>query len=388
MKRSERSASKQARPRGVLLIGPFPEPVTGMSVANRMLAAELRKRGWNVACINTQARGAVQDLNSQGSMRLGVLASTIYSLTQTCFQLLRNRHSIVYVTPGQSFLGLLRYLPFSVVGKLLGRPIIAHFHGGNLRFAYPLMSALQKFMVRLTLRCYRRCIVLSPFFTTMFKDLVAAKRLATCSNGVEDDALASQDLIAAKFSAYQPDEAIKILFLSNIIRSKGVLDVIKACEILVRKKVKFVCSFAGSIDPDFSEEFIRRLKSSPASSHLNYHGIASGLAKRRLLASAHILCLPTYYPVEGQPIAILEGYANACAVVCTDHAGISDVFKDGDNGFFCEKKNPQSVVKAIERAFDAFLRIAPYNRKVAASKYRQSHFGERVHRQLVLADSN
>jgi glycosyltransferase involved in cell wall biosynthesis len=63
-----------------------------------------------------------------------------------------------------------------------------------------------------------------------------------------------------------------------------------------------------------------------------YHGdssaciIVDGPGKKNLFSEAHIFCLPTYYPYEGQPIAILEAFASGCVVITTNHSGISDFF--------------------------------------------------------------
>ena len=65
----------------------------------------------------------------------------------------------------------------------------------------------------------------------------------------------------------------------------------------------------------------------------------NGTQKKDLYSNAHIFCLPTYYPWEGQPFCILEAYAAGCVVITTNHSGISQVFKDGINGIEVEKKS-------------------------------------------------
>ena len=79
----------------------------------------------------------------------------------------------------------------------------------------------------------------------------------------------------------------------------------------------------------------------------------SGEAKRSLFAGAHVFCLPTYYPYEGQPISILEAYAAGCSVITTDHSGIFDIFADGVNGYAVEKQSARSLATALRRALDS-----------------------------------
>jgi glycosyltransferase involved in cell wall biosynthesis len=45
---------------------------------------------------------------------------------------------------------------------------------------------------------------------------------------------------------------------------------------------------------------------------------ARGAEKQALFEQAQIFVLPTQYPVEAQPLAVLEAMAHGCAIVTTD----------------------------------------------------------------------
>ena len=115
---------------------------------------------------------------------------------------------------------------------------------------------------------------------------------------------------------------------------------------------------------------------------IHYHGTVRGEEKRRLLRDAHVLCLPTYYPYEGQPISILEGYASGCAVITTDHSGIFDVvFKPGVNGLAVEKRSAESLRNAIIHAVEAreeMAQMARNNLADAERHYQVSHFNAKL----------
>jgi glycosyltransferase involved in cell wall biosynthesis len=84
---------------------------------------------------------------------------------------------------------------------------------------------------------------------------------------------------------------------------------------------------------------------------LKYLGkFIDGVEKRKLYCESHIFCLPTYYPFEGQPISILEGYATGCAVITSNHSGIPFIFKDEKNGFMVEKKSVSSLTESLRKA--------------------------------------
>jgi glycosyltransferase involved in cell wall biosynthesis len=109
--------------------------------------------------------------------------------------------------------------------------------------------------------------------------------------------------------------------------------------------------------------------------NITYHGIVIGNKKKALFSNAHVFCLPTYYPYEGQPISILEAYAAGCVVMTTNHSGIPDIFKDSKNGYLVDKKSSESISRVIEKiVIDAdrnlLLKKALYNSNLANEKYR------------------
>lgn len=65
--------------------------------------------------------------------------------------------------------------------------------------------------------------------------------------------------------------------------------------------------------------------------YVTYHGVAAGDKKRELLKVCNIFILLTRYPNEEQPISIFEAMGNGM-MITTDHAGITDIVKDGVNG--------------------------------------------------------
>ena len=98
----------------------------------------------------------------------------------------------------------------------------------------------------------------------------------------------------------------------------------------------------SSVDPD---EFIRERNLRNTA----YVGPAFGEDKLALLEQADVFALPTCYPTEGQPIALLEAMQFGLPVITTRAAGISDVVREPDNGLFVKARNPAAVLEAVER---------------------------------------
>jgi glycosyltransferase involved in cell wall biosynthesis len=64
-------------------------------------------------------------------------------------------------------------------------------------------------------------------------------------------------------------------------------------------------------------------------------------------------------------------------VITTDHGGISDIFKNGVNGFEVRKKSAVSIKRKIEQILkkpEQLLPMALSNRKIVQGKYRTSTY--------------
>ena len=77
---------------------------------------------------------------------------------------------------------------------------------------------------------------------------------------------------------------------------------------------------------------------------------ADGAAKNDLLARCHIFTLPTQYPVEAQPLSLLEAMASGCAIVTTGIAEIPTILpSDARAAMLLDHPTPASLAAAIER---------------------------------------
>jgi glycosyltransferase involved in cell wall biosynthesis len=57
--------------------------------------------------------------------------------------------------------------------------------------------------------------------------------------------------------------------------------------------------------------------------------------------------LPSYYPVEAQPVSIIEAMNAGNAIISTLHASIPEYVDDKKLGLLVEKRNTQQLANAI-----------------------------------------
>jgi glycosyltransferase involved in cell wall biosynthesis len=138
-----------------------------------------------------------------------------------------------------------------------------------------------------------------------------------------------------------------MLFLSNLLPGKGHTELVLAFAALAPEvRDSLHIDFAGGFESEEAKQGF--LAAIAPHAQIAYHGTVQGEQKGALFAAAHVFCLPTYYPYEGQPISILEAYAAGCAVITTDHSGIFDTFSDGINGMAVERRSVASLQAALQ----------------------------------------
>jgi glycosyltransferase involved in cell wall biosynthesis len=345
----------------VLIIGPLPNPITGNSLANKIIYDNIEKYSSNYRtdAINT----SYHKLEGHGNFSLRkVLFYT--SLYKDIFKVLKA--DIVYITPGQTFYGVVKYAPFIYVARWFGKQIISHIHGNHLYQEYKNSAVCKKYIMRSILGKSNKGIVLSTSLKPNLTPFIEGKNIYILANFVEDILFTS----VKKQADY-----LRILYVSNLMAEKGIFDLLDALLILQNSNIKFSAQIAGAMDEEHKAEIQAKL--AKLANNVQYLGIIQADQKKQAFLSSNIFVFPTYYTMEGQPIAILEAMATGNIILTTQHAGIPDIFQEGMNGYYIEKKSPGDIAqKLIEigHKLPSQANIMLCNQKIAAEKYRVEDF--------------
>ena len=181
----------------------------------------------------------------------------------------------------------------------------------------------------------------------------------------------------------------KLIFLSNLIYSKGYFDVLKAVDILVNTKKKNVhCLFAGAFITSTEDKYLNITKAKENfHSYIREHSLKDyveyregiyGDEKKREFEKAHAFLLPSYYPNEGQPVSILEAMSYGCVPIVTHYRHIPMMVTD-KNGCFVRAQNPEDIANATLKLIEEpgeFARkskecISDYENKFRFDKYAE-----------------
>lgn len=353
----------------ILFIGPMPEPITGQSIACKILHDDLVKRN-DLTVINLSRKG----LNSGNTTFQRVFE--VFKIFISIFRN-RNRVDVTYLTVSESFVGCLKDLLILLILFPHLNKVAIHLHGGAGMLRLMQNKSLMMSAYKLMLQRIGAVIILGERHRDIYKNHVAVNKIHIVPNFAIDSLYCPKSIIDRKYGDLKK---INILFLSNLLPGKGYKELISSIRELgsnIRQEYIFniVGGFESMLDSvEFKNSII-------GMEEVHYHGILTGKDKIDVFWDAHIFILPTYYPFEGQPISILEAYASGCVVVTTDHSGIFDIFNPSLNGFQVLPRSTESLTNLlheIPKRRDELLRIATANRNMAESFYRQEIFCERV----------
>lgn len=268
--------------------------------------------------------------------------------------LMNRRIKVVYLTIAQSTSGFFRDFFFIWVARIFNKKIVLHLHGGNYKNFYHSQPPFFQKIIKKTLEQSNILIVLSSVFNEMFDFINNYKdKTRVVKNGIIDKNFKAIEKL------YDPKQP-KLIYLSNLIESKGYLDVLHSIKILrdkfnINATIDFCGNFMESADDllykgnldGAKSHFFNFIKENNLENNVFFKGLVVGENKDELLRNAQIMLLPTEYIAEGQPMSLIEGLCNSCVLITTPYRDVVSLNIDKETGYMVEYNNPEAIAKAI-----------------------------------------
>jgi glycosyltransferase involved in cell wall biosynthesis len=163
---------------------------------------------------------------------------------------------------------------------------------------------------------------------------------------------------------------LKMLYTSRMVEEKGVLDIIKAAQILKPDYEDKICFLlCGLIETNPSAVSKEVLDEVCDGKYIQYLGQRTDV--KELLEEAAVVLLPSYYR-EGIPKSLIEATAIGRPIITTDWIGCRETVVDRLNGFLISIKSPEQLAEKIALLVnDKAMRIAmgKESRKIAVAKF-------------------
>lgn len=315
----------------ILIIGPFPKPISGVALSNKVVKNILENsKDFKLDTLNT-SYNVFED--AVGSFSLRKLLFYL-KINLKVFKIFKN--DTIYMTPGQTFFGITKYTFFILVSFIFKKELIIHVHGNYLGKQYQNLRGFKKKIFYFLISKFTKGIVLSNSLKQNLTPFLNEKNIHILYNFAEDFLVENE---------LEVDNSIlKISYLSNLMEEKGIFYLLDSLKELENRGVSYKARIAGNIDKNLKGKILNKLSNLK---NTTYIGVVYNKDKKELLNWSNVFVLPTFYRMEGQPISILEALATKNVIISTKHAGIVDVIENNKNGFLVNKKDSNSITEQL-----------------------------------------
>jgi glycosyltransferase involved in cell wall biosynthesis len=332
---------------GIVVIGPVPPPYHGGAVATSYVLSSDVSRHWRVLHLDISDRRGLENI---GRLEPGNVVLALRHATAFLRLLVVQRPALVYLALAQNTLAVLRDATFILPALMLRRRVVIHLHAGGFRSYYENASGPVQWLLRFMLSRATRVIVLGEALRDSVAGLIDAQRVAVLPNG-------TADTFAAMPQRAQRTGPVRVLFLGNLMREKGVFEVIAAVKALRSEDVDIELDIAGGHADDRQRVELQDTLA-PLGAAVCLHDVVDGERKRALLARADIFAFPSWYSNEAHPYVVLEAMSAGLPIVATPRAALRETVVDGETGVLVAERDPAALVSALRRlATDPAMRL-------------------------------
>ncbi len=334
----------------VLFFGKLPPPYVGENVISKSILS-LLENSFDVTIINSS--GVIEKKES-------VFRKIIYFSNQAfhllkCFiqlrrKLKKEKFQFVYFSGSSSVFGSLSDSLLLLISRKYVDSIICHLHRSNYKnnFTERRLYSAGKFLVN----NIDKFVFSSKNLSEDLKNYIPECKREYLFNPIDESVLLSDEEFEKKHQLIKFKQKYIVTYLSNFILTKGYMDLVEAIKLLPEKvKKEIIVRFIGEwIDSDNKKNnFFTEINSKELAPVIEYIGpIRDRVRIKELLIQSDIFCLPSYYPVEAQPVSIIEAMNAGNAIISTFHASIPEYVDDQKLGILVEKRNTKELANAIQ----------------------------------------
>lgn len=327
-----------SKPR-ILFITPLPPPVHGSAMVSRYIK-DCKELQEEFICdfVNLSTSRTIDEI---GKNSIKKYWRFFMSYVLTFWKLLTHRYALCYLAITCHGSGFLKDAPFVLLCKLFRRKVIIHQH--NKGMSNCVNKQPYKWLLPLVYK-NTKVILLSWYLYPDIEKVVKKEQVVICPNGIPE-------VFDKEPHFERNNEVPHLLFLSNLIPSKGVYVLLDACKLLKEKGYKFVCNFVGGESKEitkaiFEDEVAKR----GLNEKLVYHGPQYGKEKEEHFKKADIFVHPTKN--DAFPLVLLEAMQHKLPIITTAEGGIPDIVTPLVNGLITMSATAEELSNNVAQLLD------------------------------------
>ena len=326
----------------VLHLGRFAPPMHGAAKMNELYLEGLKKdKDFEAKKIRINYSKKLEEIGKFNLMKfLGVFIVWFKLL----YQLIVFRPNKIYFELAPTGFAFLRDSIYVWLCKIFRKKIVFHLHAKGIR------TIRNKFLLKYYQAVFRKTkvIILSEVLYKDIEKVVPKKNTEIVPNGIPNEITDKEfnKILKKREKSKKPI----LLFLSNMIESKGPLDVLEICRSLKENKIEFECLFVGPWESkDMKEKFYNLVEKYNLGNNCKYLGPKYGEEKKEIFSKANFFIFPTKYPKERFPLVILESFMYGLPVLSYDNGAIKEIINKKYLGFVSDKNTPKELSKWLKK---------------------------------------
>lgn len=228
-------------------------------------------------------------------------------------------------------------------------PSVVTAHGGDA-YAWPKRRPGLLAAAREAIEKAARVTAVSSYIAGCVRE-IAQREVDVIWNGADERFFFPRDRAQARAELDIAPDRFVVAFAGNLLRAKGIFDLVQACAHLRDRRLLLLAAGAG---PDQSE---LRTAADRARIDMRLLGRLDQSDIARLYAAADAVALPSYN--EGMPNVVCEAMLSQRAVIASTAGGIPEIVENGKTGLLITPGDTAQLRAALERiAADEELRSA------------------------------
>ncbi len=328
----------------ILFILHLPPPIHGAAVMGKYIHdSQLVNETFECRYINLAMARNIDDVGAFKFHKIGTFLKLLCNIRK---EVKAFRPNLVYITPNSKGGAFYKESVIVEMLKRMGCKVVAHFHNKGVS------EWQHRWYNDILYKAYfnnMKVILLAEALYSDISKYVDWKDIYLCPNGIPD-------VHRVDATSGHKNDIPHILFLSNLIESKGILVLLDALQILKDRGMSFVCDVVGDESAEINTACLHEEVTNRGLDNLVvYHGSKYGDEKESFFRKTDIFAFPTYR--ECFPLVLLEAIQQGVPCVTTTEGGIPEIIEDGVTGFIVPKRQPEPLADKLEQLLaDEFLR--------------------------------
>jgi len=325
----------------LLLFIHLPPPYHGVSIINSYAKNILRSS--NEFIINTIPIRPNKNITSLKGISIKKVFYSIKLLYTLLRRIIVFKPQSFYFTPTSKYPVFIRDLIFILIAKLSGARVFLHFHRQGLSDIINKNPFVKKFTGLVLKNC--TLIHITPYLVE--KEFVETKLNEKTNTQFIPNPLISPPTLLRNIEKRKS----QMLFFSNLIHEKGVLELINCMSLVINQKPEVRLIISGAIvSKTYYQKIINRIVELNISGYIEIIPNPSNEEKVKLFNESEIFVLPSNE--DCFPLVINEALSYNLPVITTRIGGLNTVFDEDKNYINFTNNDPLSLSTCIYNTFE------------------------------------